>query len=105
MSSILVSTDAGFATHIATGVTLVDFWAEWCGPCQIMLPRLEELSLKIEGKAKVMKHDVDGEPATPSQFRIMSIPTIIVFKDGQPVEKFVGVQDIVTLEAAITKHA
>jgi thioredoxin 1 len=69
-----------------------------------MLPRLEELASKTEGKAKIMKHDVDGEPATPSQFRIMSIPTIIIFKDGAPVEKFIGVQDIVTLEAAIMKH-
>ena len=69
-----------------------------------MLPRLEELAVHVDGKATIMKHDVDGEPATPSQFRIMSIPTIIVFKDGSPVEKFVGVQDIATLEAAIMKH-
>jgi thioredoxin 1 len=54
-----------------------------------MLPRLEELASKVDGKAKVMKHDVDAEPATPGQFRIMSIPTIIIFKDGQPVEKYV----------------
>ncbi|GAB0174162.1 MAG: thioredoxin [Candidatus Altimarinota bacterium] len=100
-----ISTDADFATNIASGITLVDFWAEWCGPCQIMLPRLEELASKVEGKAKVMKHDVDNEPNTPGQFRIMSIPTIIIFKDGQAVEKFVGVQDIATLEAAIMKHA
>ena len=69
-----------------------------------MLPRLEELATKVEGKAKIMKHDVDAHPGTPSQFRIMSIPTIIVFKDGQPVEKFVGVQDVAILEAAIAKH-
>ena len=66
--------------------------------------RLEELAGKVDGKAKVMKHDVDAHPATPSQFRIMSIPTIIIFKDGQPVEKFVGVQDTAVLEAAIAKH-
>ena len=102
--SIKTSTDAEFVANVSSWVTLVDFWAEWCGPCQIMLPRLEELATKMEGKATIMKHDVDGEPATPSQFRIMSIPTIIVFKDGAPVEKYVWVQDMATLEAAIAKH-
>lgn len=87
--AITVSTDAHFANMTQTGVVLVDFWAEWCGPCQMMLPRLEELSSKLEGKAVVAKHNVDNDPQTPSQFRIMSIPTMIVFKDGQPVEKFV----------------
>ncbi len=71
----------------------------------MMLPRLEELASKVEGKATVRKHNVDNDPQIPTQFRIMSIPTIIVFKDGQPVEKFVGVQDVATLEAAIAKHA
>ncbi len=102
--SIKISTDAEFQANIASGVTLVDFWAPWCGPCQIMLPRLEELATKVDGKALVMKHDVDSDPQVPTQFRIMSIPTIIVFKDGQPVEKFVGVQDTATLEAAVMKH-
>jgi thioredoxin 1 len=102
--SLKISTDAEFTASIATGVTLVDFWAEWCGPCQMMLPRLEELASKIEGKATIMKHNVDNDPQIPTQFRIMSIPTIIVFKDGQPVEKFVGVQDVATLEAAVMKH-
>ena len=102
--SIKISTDAEFTANIASGVTLVDFWAEWCGPCQIMLPRLEDLATKIWEKAVIMKHDVDAHPTIPTQFRIMSIPTIIVFKDGSPVEKFVGVQDTATLEAAIAKH-
>lgn len=99
------STDSTFSTITAKGLTLVDFWAEWCGPCQMMLPRLEELATKTDGKAVVAKHNVDTDPTTPSQFRIMSIPTMILFKDGQPVEKWVGVQDVATLEAAIEKHA
>ncbi len=103
--STQATTDASFSSDIANGLSLVDFWAEWCGPCQMMLPRLEELANKVSGKAKVLKLDVDANPTTPGQFRIMSIPTIILFKDGQPVEKWVGVQDVSTLEAAIVKHA
>lgn len=103
--STQATTDASFATDIATGLALVDFWAEWCGPCQMMLPRLEELAVQVAGKAKVLKMDVDANPQTPGQFRIMSIPTMILFKDGQPVEKWIGVQDVATLEAAIAKHA
>jgi thioredoxin 1 len=102
--SLKISTDAEFATLTGTGITLVDFWAEWCGPCQMMLPRLEELAAKSEGKATVAKHNVDTDPETPSNFRIMSIPTMILFKDGQPVEKWVGTQDVATLETAIAKY-
>ena len=102
--SLQISTDTTFTELTSKGITLVDFWAEWCGPCQMMLPRLEELASKTTGKAVVAKHNVDNDPTVPSQFRIMSIPTIIIFKDGQPVEKYVGVQDIATLEAAIAKH-
>lgn len=102
--SLKISSDAEFSANIASGVTLVDFWAEWCGPCQLMLPRLEELAKTFEGKAVIMKHNVDNDPQVPTQFRIMSIPTIIIFKDGQPVEKFVWVQEVATLDAALVKH-
>ena len=100
----IVLNEQNFNEEIASGVTLVDFWAEWCGPCQIMLPILEELSTKMEGKAKIAKVNVDENPSLAAQFRVMSIPTLIVFKDGQPVEQMVGVQQADQLEAVLNKY-
>ncbi len=105
MSLVTATTDATFTQDIAVGVALVDFWATWCGPCQIMLPRLEELATKVEGTARVLKMDVDQNPETPSQFSIMSIPTIIIFKDGKVVDKVVGTREVTELEAMLAKHA
>ena len=96
--------ESNFQDEIKTGVVLVDFWAEWCGPCQMMLPILEELSTRMEGKAKVAKLNVDEAPTIAGQFRVMSIPTLIVFKDGEPVETMVGVQQTDTLEAILNKY-
>lgn len=98
------ATDVDFAKQIATGVVLVDFWAVWCGPCQVMIPRLDELATKIWDKAKVMKMNVDEEPQTAMMFRIMSIPTMIIFKDGKPVEQLVGIQEVSVLEEKILKY-
>ena len=103
-SGLLITSDANFASDTATGVVLVDFWAEWCGPCRMMLPRLEELAGKVAGKAKVMKMNVDENPNTPATFRIMSIPTMILFQNGQPVEKLVGVQTVEGLEMMVNKY-
>lgn len=105
MSNVSHATDASFASDISTGLVLVDFWATWCGPCQVMLPRLDELATKVAGKAKIMKMDVDQNNETPSTFGIMSIPTIILFKDGQVVEKVVGTREVSELETMIAKHA
>lgn len=104
MSNLTATSDANFAADTATGITLVDFWAEWCGPCRMMLPRLEELQTKLGTKARILKMDCDANQQVASSFRIMSIPTMILMKDGQPVEKFVGAQDVAILEQAILKH-
>ena len=96
--------DNNFKEEIKEGVVLVDFWAEWCGPCQMMLPILEELSTRMEGKAKICKLNVDESPTTAGEFRVMSIPTLIVFKDWVPVETLVGVQQADSLEATLTKY-
>lgn len=103
--SLQISTDATFADLTKNGITLIDFWAEWCGPCQMMLPRLEELATQVGNTAVIAKHNVDTDPQTPSNMRVMSIPTLVLFKDGQPVEKWVGVQEVSTLVEKIQQHA
>jgi thioredoxin 1 len=77
----VVITEENFKVEVESGVTLIDFWAEWCGPCQVMLPILDELSTKMKGKAKIAKVNVDENPELASQFRVMSIPTLLVMKD------------------------
>ena len=85
-------TKDNFNKSIESGVSLVDFWAPWCGPCKMQLPIVEELSAELDGKATIAKINVDEEPELASQFGVMSIPTLILFKDGQPVDKMVGLQ-------------
>ena len=79
-----------FEKNIANGVALVDFWAEWCGPCKMQLPIIEEFSSEMEGKATIGKVNVDEELELAQSFGIQSIPTLILFKDGKPVKKLVG---------------
>ena len=90
-----------FAEQIKSGVTLVDFWAPWCGPCRMQTPILEQLAPRVAGKAVIAKLNVDEAPETAAQYGIRSIPTLILFKDGRVVQQFVGVQQATKLEAAI----
>ncbi|MFM8551341.1 MAG: thioredoxin [Nitrospiraceae bacterium] len=74
----------------APGLVMVDFWAVWCGPCQMVAPIIEELATEYAGKVKVMKLNTDENPEVAGRYQVMSIPTILFFKNGQPVEKLVG---------------
>ena len=86
--------DAEFEAEVLKSDTpvLVDFFANWCGPCKAMLPVVEELASEYEGKVKVVKMNVDEAIETPAKFGIMSIPTFIIFKKGDPVSTFVGIK-------------
>ncbi len=84
-------TSATFEETIKEGVTLVDFWAEWCGPCKMMAPAIDELAGEVEGKATIAKLDVDSQGDVAQKYGVQSIPTLIIFKDGEEAKRFVGV--------------
>ena len=88
----IIITDTNFDDEVlkSTIPVLVDFWATWCGPCQMISPIISEIAKNFEGKMKVGKLNVDENPATPLQFGISSIPTLLIFKNGQVVKKMVG---------------
>lgn len=89
---------AEFDGFVAEGTSLVDFWATWCGPCRMQAPILEQLDGELGGRVKIGKVDVDEEPELAHRFAVMSIPTLIVFKDGKLIEKRVGVTDAAALK-------
>jgi len=103
--AIVNISDQTFKDEVETGGTvLVDFWAPWCGPCRMIAPVLEELDKEIGDQVKIAKLNVDENPESASRFGVMSIPTLIVFKDGQPVDKVIGFQPKDSLKSVISRH-
>lgn len=99
-------TDSDFAGQVeGSGTVLVDFWAPWCGPCKMIAPVLEEIDSEIGDKIKITKLNVDENPETAGRFGVMSIPTLLVFKDGNVVDKIVGFQPKDALLSTLNKHA
>ena len=102
--NVKVLTDDNFSSTIKNGVSLVDFWAAWCGPCRVQGPIVDEIADEIGEKAKICKLDIDQHKKIAGQLGIQSIPTILIFKDGKMVQKFVGVKSKSALIKAIESH-
>lgn len=87
---VLNLTESDFDNGISQGFTLVDFWAEWCAPCKALSPAMDTLAEEYDTKLKVAKVDIDSNPGIPAKFGIRGIPTVMLFKDGQAVDTFMG---------------
>ena len=97
-------TDGNFDSETKQGVVLVDFWAEWCGPCRRLAPTVDALAADYEGRATVAKLNVDENPNVPSRFMIRGIPTLLLFKDGHLAETIVGLAAKEDISRMIEKH-
>lgn len=100
-----VITDQNFSQETDNGLVLIDFWAAWCGPCRMQAPILDQLSEEYdEDELKIVKMDIDENPETPQSFGIMSIPTMLLKKDGEVVEKVVGVHSKDQLKQLVSQY-
>ena len=104
--NVLTLTDAGFETDVLKSeqLVLVDFWAPWCGPCKMIAPTIEAVATEFAGKLRVGKLNTDDNPVTATNYRISAIPTVLLIKNGQVVDKFVGVVNKTNLVNAINTH-
>lgn len=105
-SNTFNTTDSGFQKDVLGNDTpvLVDFWAEWCGPCRALAPKLDEIATEFNGKLKVFKVDIDQNQETPAQYGVRGVPTLILFKNGQQVDTIVGNHPKENIVAVIKKH-
>jgi len=96
-------TDANFQSEVidSSSPVLVDFWAPWCGPCRMIAPLVEELAQEYKGAVKIGKINIDDSPSAATQYGVSSIPTLMIFKGGEVVDRFVGVQPKSRLQAAL----
>jgi thioredoxin 1 len=104
--SLLTVNENNFKQTVEEGkLVLVDFWAPWCGPCKMIAPILDQLDQQSAGAVTIAKLNVDDNPALSSQYGVMSIPTLKLFKDGKEVETLVGLQSLEKLTSLVQKHA
>ncbi|MCL4458509.1 MAG: thioredoxin [Chloroflexi bacterium] len=106
MSDPIIVSDATFDSEVLQSTTpvLVDFWAAWCNPCRMIAPILEEIAAEYDGQIKVAKLDVDANRHVPRRFGVMSIPTLILFKEGKAVERLVGYMPKASLLSTLAQH-
>lgn len=97
-------TKNNFGSETSKGLSLVDFWAEWCGPCRMMSPIIDELAKEYEGRVKIGKVNVDEEMELAEQFGVSSIPTLVILKDGNEVKRFVGLTQKAVLASALDSY-
>ncbi|MET3682583.1 thioredoxin 1 [Alkalibacillus flavidus] len=102
--AIVHATDQSFSQETSEGLVLVDFWAAWCGPCKMIAPVLEELDSEKSDDVKIVKLDVDENQETAQKYGVMSIPTLIMFKDGEQVDQAHGFQPKEALEELVEKN-
>jgi len=104
-NNVMTATDTNFESDVLKSnvPVLIDFWAEWCGPCRALAPTIDELADQFQGKVKVMKLNVDENPGVPGKLRIRGIPTLIMFKNGEVVDQLVGAHPKTTIAQLIEK--
>jgi thioredoxin 1 len=106
MSNAMAVTDADFDQTVekADGLTVVDFWATWCGPCRMIAPILDQIAVEYAGQVKIAKLDVDANIKTATRFNVRSIPMLLFFKDGKVVDQIVGAVPRQAIEAKLKQH-